>query len=400
MNLTEKFGLDEEERQRRLEFLDLREEDAEKLRGIHEVAEKHADTIIDRLYDHILRFEPTRAFFQDPKVLERVKSYQKRYFIELTAGRTDEAYFEDRLRVGDTHQRIELLPQWYLGLYSRYFQIILEQLTEHFGPEKAVEVIPSLTKQMFLDIGLAMDAYIQGGFIDKLRSERRVLADLREELARKEKLAILGQLAGGVGHELRNPMAAMQASIYFLKMAIPADNPKIQRHLQLLDQELNSANEIITNLLDFSRVKEPELARVSAAELVRDVLERYDWRTVQLVTELEEIQFMADAGQVKQIVGNLVTNAVQAMPEGGTLTVQTKQTDRTVTIAITDTGAGVAEDILEKIFQPLFTTKAKGIGLGLAVCDSLVRANRGRIRVISEVGKGSTFTLEFPAELQ
>ena len=89
-----------------------------------------------RLYDHLLKFEPTRAFFGNSEMLARVKNYQKRYFTELTEGRTDEAYFENRLRVGDTHQRIELLPQWYLGLYSRYFQLIIEQVRERLGPEK------------------------------------------------------------------------------------------------------------------------------------------------------------------------------------------------------------------------------------------------------------------------
>src|SRR5690242_2568135 len=124
MDLTNKFGLDAEERLRRLEFLDLTEVDSQKLRSVHELAQQHADEIIDRLYEHLLRFEPMQAFFRDPKVLAHVKEAQKKYFIELTEGRTDEAYFENRLQVGDTHQRIELLPQWYLGLYSRYFQLI------------------------------------------------------------------------------------------------------------------------------------------------------------------------------------------------------------------------------------------------------------------------------------
>src|SRR4026207_24985 len=371
MGLTERFGLDDDERKRRLEFLGITAEDAKRLRSIHELAEEHADRIIDGLYEHILSFEQTRAFFRDPAVLARVKSYQKRYFIELTAGRTDEAYFEDRLRVGDTHQRIELLPQWYLGLYSHYFQLIVEQLNESLGPERALEVVPSLTRQMCLDIGLAMDAYIQGGFIDKLRAERRVSADLREELERKEKPAILGQLAGGVGHELRNPLAAMQASIYFLRTALEkTGNPKVERHLQLLDQELSSTNEIITNLLDFSRVKEPELERISAADLVREVLDRYDWRTIDVIRQLEEVHMLVDPGQIRQVVGNLVTNAIQAMNDHGRLTARTREKEDCVCIDIIDTGSGISEETLKKIFQPLFTTKARGIGLGLAVAVS------------------------------
>jgi signal transduction histidine kinase len=397
MELTERFGLDDQERSRRLEFLGLNEEDAIQLQSVHGMAEKSADEIIDRLYDHLLKFEPTRAFFSNPEMLARVKSYQKRYFTELTEGRTDEAYFENRLRVGDTHQRIELLPQWYLGLYSRYFQLIIEQVREMLGPEKALDLIPALTKQMFLDIGLALDAYIQGGFIDKLRAERRVAQDLREELARKEKLAILGQLGGGVGHELRNPIAAMQASIYFLKMALEDNpSPKIQRHLKLLDTELSGANEIITNLLDFSRVRQPELMQTSAVDLLNEVLSRQDFRSIQLVQEFQDVNLVVDPSQIRQVMGNLVTNAIQAMPDGGSLTIRILKNGRAAYIEVADTGHGMTQETLAKIFQPLFTTKAKGIGLGLSVCESLVRVNGGSIRVVSTPGQGSTFTLELP----
>jgi signal transduction histidine kinase len=398
MELTEKFGLDEQERIRRLEFLGLGEEDARQLQSIHGMANRSADDIIDRLYDHLLKFEPMREFFRNPETLARVKDYQKRYFTELTEGRTDEKYFENRLRVGDTHQRIELLPQWYLGLYSRYFQLIIEQVRDSLGSEKALDVIPALTKQMFLDIGLALDSYIQGGFIDTLRAERRVSSDLREELARKEKLAIIGQLGGGVGHELRNPIAAMKVSIYFLKMALEGNaNPKVQRHLELLDSELQGADETITNLLDFSRVRQAEQMVASAADIVRDVMARHDVRSIEFVEELQDLKVVVDPGQIRQVIGNLVTNALQAMPNGGRLTIRVYKNVSAVHIDVSDTGTGMTAETLAKIFQPLFTTKAKGIGLGLSVCDSLIQANGGRIRVASAPGQGSTFTVELPA---
>src|SRR5688572_7738048 len=243
MDLSEKFGLDEKERLTRLRFLRLDEEDAARLQSIHSLAEAHAGEIIDSLYSHLLSFDETRSFFTDPAVLERVMAYQRRYFIELTQGRTDREYFENRLRVGDAHQRIELLPQWYLGLYSLYFSLIVEQIERHEGSEKALLILPSLVKQMFLDIGLAFDAYIQGAFIEKLRQERRVTENLRAELARKEKLAILGQLAGGVGHELRNPMAAITASVFFLRMVLEGQGSMVEKHLGLIEQELANANE-------------------------------------------------------------------------------------------------------------------------------------------------------------
>jgi signal transduction histidine kinase len=393
MDLTDKFGLDEKERIARLRFLNLNEEDTKRLQSIHALAEKQAGEIIEKLYSHLLSFEETRSFFKNPAVLERVKAYQRRYFIELTEGRTDREYFENRLRVGDAHQRIELLPQWYLGLYSLYFKLIVEQIAEHHGSEEALKVLPSLVKQMFLDIGLAFDAYIQGAFIEKLRQERRISENLRAELARKEKLAILGQLAGGVGHELRNPMAAITASVYLLRMVLEDDRPMVEKHLGLIEQELANANEIITNLLDFSRVRQPEPVRIEAGALINDVLQRQDFNGIAVEKDIQNAQLIADPLQIRQVLTNLITNAVQAMVDGGRLLVECRTTNGEVRISVQDNGTGIPADVLEKIFQPLFTTKAKGIGLGLSVCESLVRANGGRMAVESIPGQGSTFSV-------
>jgi signal transduction histidine kinase len=398
MDLNKKFGMDEKERAGRLRFLDFSPEDADRLKSIHESAKLHAAELVDKLYEHILSFEQTRTFFTNPDVLRRVKELQKQYFIQLTEGRTDADYFENRLRVGDAHQRIELLPQWYLGLYSKYVTLIVEQVRKYEGDEKALETLPSLMKLIFLDIGLAIDAYIGGGFIDKLRQERNITQGLREELARKEKLAILGQLAGGVGHELRNPLAVLATSVYFLTMTL-GDNadPKIRKHLGIIEQELGNANEIITNLLDFSRVRQPDAVRVTLDQLLTNAFERYDFGKIEVERNIKDIEVIADAGQVRQVILNLVTNAIQAMSQGGgKLSIETGQSGNHAWIAIKDSGTGIEPDILEKIFQPLFTTKAKGIGLGLAVCESLIRANGGKITVQSEVGKGSTFTVQLP----
>jgi len=398
MDLIDKFGMDEKERNDRLRFLDFTREDAERLKSIHDVAVRYQQDVIDRLYDHILSFEETRQFFTNPAVLERVKELQKQYFVQLTEGRTDVAYFENRLRVGDAHQRIELLPQWYLGLYSKYVGLIIDQIRRQEGDAKALEVLPSLMKLIFLDVGLAIDAYIGGGFIDKLRQERRVSAGLREELARKERLAILGQLAGGVGHELRNPLAVLQTSMYFLKMTLgDVEDAKVQKHLGIMEQELSNANEIITNLLDFSRVRQAERIRVSMAEIIRIALERQDFGSVQVDKDINDFNVLADPGQMRQVLTNIVTNAIQAMPKGGRLSITTGRNNGDAWISVADSGVGMDAETLSHIFQPLYTTKPKGIGLGLAVCESLVRANGGKITVTSEPGKGSTFTVHLAA---
>jgi signal transduction histidine kinase len=136
--------------------------------------------------------------------------------------------------------------------------------------------------------------------------------------------------------------------------------------------------------------------QTSAIDLIHEVLSRQDFRSIQLVQEFQDVNLVVDPGQIRQVMGNLVTNAIQAMPDGGSLTIRILKNGRAAYIEVADTGHGMTQETLAKIFQPLFTTKAKGIGLGLSVCESLVRVNGGSIRVVSIPGQGSTFTLELP----
>ena len=223
----------------------------------------------------------------------------------------------------------------------------------------------------------------------------QALHEAQEELVRKEKLATLGQLAGGVGHELRNPLGVIKNSVYYLNMVLPEDE-KIRKHLGILDREVANSNRIVTELLDFARVKTPVREAASLAAIAQASLERLPLpESVTVRTDLDETlpAVLVDPHQVGQIVLNLLLNALQAMPDGGHLGVSVGQDDRTVFVAVEDTGVGVPPENVARIFQPLFTTKAKGIGLGLALARDLADANGARITVESTVGRGSRFAL-------
>src|SRR5438067_8430636 len=144
-------------------------------------------------------------------------------------------------------------------------------------------------------------------------------------------------------------------------------------------------------------MRQADRVRVPVTEILHTALERYDFGPIQVERNIKDVDVLADPVQIRQVVTNLVTNAIQAMPEGGKLFIRTGASEGEAWISVEDTGTGIDPATLEKIFQPLFTTKAKGIGLGLAVCESLVRANGGKITVSSEPGKGSTFTVHLVA---
>ena len=237
--------------------------------------------------------------------------------------------------------------------------------------------------------------------LEKRVEERtRELREAQEQLVRRERLAVLGQLAGGVGHELRNPLGAIKNAAYFLNMVIEEPEPEVKEMLEVLDKEVGTSEGIISSLLDFARPKPLSQQPADVNEVVQEALSRTTVpENVEVVSRLDEALpiIPADPVQLSQVFGNIVLNAIQAMSEGGQLTVTSEVAGpEWVSVSFTDTGVGISEENSEKLFEPLFTTKARGIGLGLALVKTLVEGHGGTIEVQSEMGRGSTFTVRLP----
>jgi len=257
--------------------------------------------------------------------------------------------------------------------------------------------------------------------LEQMVDERtRDLKEAQEQLLRREKLALLGQLAGSMGHELRNPLGAIKNAAYLLNMVLEKPDPEVKESLDIIDREVVRANRIITSLLDFARTRTPVLRKTDVNELLRTVIEKAAVpRFVELRSELAESPppIMADRDQLGQVFGNLVLNALQAMPNGGLLTVRswedigpgtavgssaagarqgTSAGSGWVGVSIEDTGVGIAGEDVTRVFEPLFTTRAKGIGLGLPLARTLVEAHGGRIELSSQPAGGSRFTVLLP----
>jgi signal transduction histidine kinase len=252
------------------------------------------------------------------------------------------------------------------------------------------------------------------------------LRQAQEQVVRQERLAVLGQLAGSVGHELRNPLGVINTSIYYLKLVQPDADWKIKEHHTIIEKEVQNATKIIGDLLDYARVISSDRQTASVPALVRQTLDRFPVPagvklTLDLPDDLPDV--FADPLQVQQVLGNLTVNACQAMaasvgrlsPQtgsvtamagGGELTISAhevvpvagrRREKKMVAIFVKDTGTGITPENMKRLFEPLFSTRITGIGLGLAVSRKLVEANDGSIEVESEVGKGSTFKLFLPA---
>jgi PAS domain S-box-containing protein len=236
----------------------------------------------------------------------------------------------------------------------------------------------------------------------KVQERTKQLRNAQEELVRKEKLAVLGQVAGSVGHELRNPLGVMSNAVYFLQTVLADADETTKEYLDIINDEIAGSERIVSDLLDSVRTNPPHPKTVCIAELIEQTLRKYTVPssvTVKLDIPATLSPLRVDAMQIQQVFRNLISNGVEAMPEGGSLeisAVENKQ-DGTVTVSVCDSGIGMALEVQAKLFQPLFTTKPRGIGLGLVVVKNLTQANGGSVEVQSEVGKGSTFSIVLPS---
>lgn len=237
--------------------------------------------------------------------------------------------------------------------------------------------------------------------------ERRVLertvelAQAQENLVRKERLAVLGQLAGGVAHQIRNPLAAIMNATYVLKRHLsPEQHPNVDDAIRIIHDEVRHANVIITGLLDYARVRTPDRHPTSIVDLVERVLAA-DWMPSNVTVEREidrDIPLVeVDADQLHGALFNVVRNAVEAMPDGGTLRVELRQDDGAILVAVNDSGPGISAQVRAHLFEPLHSTKPMGIGLGLVTARTFVEAHGGRICAVA-APQGARFEIRLPLD--
>jgi len=230
------------------------------------------------------------------------------------------------------------------------------------------------------------------------------LKESQEQLIQAEKLTSLGQMAASIAHEINNPLAGVLVYTQLLSKKVAGDTFKKEEaldYLSKMETEVSRCSRIIRNLLDFARQTEPTLRLVDIHKVIEQVLamvgHQAQFQNVEVVKEFSPSlpKVMADFDQLQQIFTNLTLNAIQAMPDGGRLTIRSSAADGEVRIDVQDTGCGISKENMGKLFTPFFTTKAKGkgVGLGLAVVHGIIERHKGRIKVQSEVGKGTTFSV-------
>lgn len=241
------------------------------------------------------------------------------------------------------------------------------------------------------------------GKLTELRRRNEKIKSFEAEFTKANKLSTLGELASSIAHEIKNPLISIQG--FARRIGTTEDREKLEKYAKFIEQEADRLTQVVAKLLGFSRMDEPKKELLNMNNIVDDTvlfMEHHltQFKNVEIAVEKEpDLPLVqVDRIHVQQTIVNILMNAAQAMPHGGKILINTGTKDQFAFISITDTGYGIKEEDLERIFEPFFTSKEKeqGTGLGLSLCKRLIEANAGKILVDSIVGKGTTFTIMIP----
>lgn len=374
-----------------MRYLEFTPDDAALMLAMGPALRPQFPQIVDDFYTAIDRTPGASAVFTGgaPQIA-RQKALLHGWLEGLVEGVYDEAFVARRARVGRTHVRIALDQRYMFaamsviraGLHTALYGV------EGWDEARARAGHRAIDKLCDLELAIMLEAY-RDAYIRRVKEA--------------ERLATIGQVAASIGHELRNPLAVMQTSVHMLSRRLPPDE-RNAKHLRRVDEQIVLCNTIISDLLELARDRPPELRPTDVAEVVREAalsVPRPPELTLKLDLEGSLAPVAVDPGQFRQLVVNLVLNAVQASESnGGGIEVRLAGDGRELLLTVEDRGQGLSKDVLSRLFEPLFTTRSTGTGLGLALCRRVVEKHSGTIAASNREGGGASFTVRVPREVE
>lgn len=365
------------------------EADAERVRRIAPLIADSFTDIVEAFYREIdLHAEARKVITGGPEQVARLKQTLHVWLTELLGGRYDAEYVDRRWRVGLRHVEIGLEQIYTNAALSRVRQGLTARLMQTWSgtSDDLLQLTLSLNRLLDLDLAIIEDAY-------HYEYQRR-----RSQI---DRLATIGQVAGGIAHELRNPLNVIKTSVYYLLHAKLSTPEKRAEHMERIERQVSIADGVITALNDFARLPIPTLQNLSLEPCLREVLEAVplgESIAVALDVPTSVPEVLGDVRQLKIVFANLIRNARDAMPDGGRLGLSARRGEADqVDVVVSDTGVGIKPEDLPRVSEPLYSTKARGIGLGLAISRAIVEKHQGRLQVASEPGRGSQFTVTLAA---
>jgi signal transduction histidine kinase len=370
------------------EYSGWTEEDALRVQSIAALMEPYIPSLIDDFYEEIDRHPDARKVITGGEAqVQRLKGTLRAWLRDLLNGPYDREYVIRRWRVGKRHVEIGLDQVYTNVALSRLRKRLLRALEQAWqkDPRELLSIRESLNTLIDLDLAKIEDAYQTEHF---------------ERQQRIERFAALGKVAGGVAHELRNPLNVVKTSVYFLLHARNPKPEKVTEHLRRIEKQVAMADAVITALTNFARMPVPSTRPFSIAQCLKEVIEITGVPgDIQITVDCPPSlpPALGDVDQLRIVFGNLIRNAREAMPKGGHLTLAGRESEGVIHVDIKDTGTGIAPEDLHRIMEPLYSTKARGLGLGLAIAREILIRNHGQLQATSELGRGTTMTVSLPA---
>src|SRR5574338_1516042 len=364
-------------------YVGFGEIDERSLRRLHEAALPQLDRVATVFYDRILAHEEARkALVGGESRVGHLKVTLIAWMDTLLSGPWGEAYWAHRYRIGRVHVRIGLPQHYMFGAMNVIRTELMRVSWERFhgDPTALEQVRNALAKILDLELAIMLHTYRD---------------DLLAQQARVERLSTFGQLVGSIGHDLRNPLGVIETSLYILRGRVGEDE-RARKHVDRIGEQLNVANGIIGNLLDMIRDRPIAREPLALAGVVAGAVGSIKPPPGVAVTAegLEALPSVSgDAGQLRQVFVNLVENAVYAASPQGAVTVRGRREDGGVAVEVDDTGRGVDAATRRRLFEPLITTKEKGVGLGLALVKRIAERHGGSVEYSDRPGGGARFTV-------
>ncbi len=376
-----------------MRYLEFTPDDAALMFAMGPAVRPQFPQIVDDFYAAIDRTPGASAVFTGgaPQIA-RQKALLSNWLEGLVGGVYDAAYVERRARIGRTHVRIALDQRYMFAAMSVVragLHNALEMVVGWTGPRRRAGH-QAIDKLCDMELAIMLETYREG-----------YIARVKES----ERLATIGQVAASIGHELRNPLAVMQTSVHMLSRRMPPDE-RNARHLRRVDEQILLCNTIISDLLELARDRPPERRPTDLAAVVREAALSVPRRPeLALLLDIAESlpPVAVDPGQFRQLVVNLVLNAVQASDTTtGDIELRLISEERDLLLTVEDRGVGLSAEVMARLFEPLFTTRSTGTGLGLALCHRIVEKHSGTISASNRPEGGATFVVRLPhgAELQ
>jgi len=367
-------------------YVEFGEADERALRALHEVAAPSFPAVAAVFYDRILSHEEARkALVGGESQVGHLKATLVAWMETLLSGPWDEHYWEHRYRIGRVHVRIGL-PQHYMFGAMNVIRSELARIawtSFHARNDELEAVRNALGKILDLELAIMLHTYRD---------------DLLAQQARVERLATFGQLVGSIGHDLRNPLGVIETSVYILRGRTDGDE-RVGKHLDRISEQLGIANGIISNLLDMIRNRPLQKDRVRMSEVLSGAaaaVKRPPGVTVAL-EGLDAVPVLeGDPVQLRQVFVNLLENAVYASSPEGAVAVRAEAADGGIEVHVDDSGPGVDTATLRRLFEPLISTKEKGIGLGLALVKQIAERHGGSVSYSARPEGGARFTVRLP----